>query len=89
MKAATHRLPQRCSRCFAVNPPIDHSDDFLREQLRQLQAQGRTPEAAAEIVAKSMKAVSDSLGKLLERIESGESLAELERSLSDGEQAQP
>ena len=72
-----------------MQPSPDHTDEFFLEQVRQLQTKGHSPEAAAEIVANSMSAVSDALGKLLERIETGEPIPELDRFLGDSEQAKP
>jgi hypothetical protein len=40
-------------------------------------------------VAQAMKSVSDALGKLLERIESGEPIPDLEAILGDGKQPKP
>jgi hypothetical protein len=54
----------------------DQTDDFFREQVRQLQAQGHSPEAVAEIVVQVMKACSEALQKLLEQCENGEPLAD-------------
>jgi hypothetical protein len=62
-----------------MQPSTDHTDDFFHEQVRQLQDQGHSPEAAAEIVAEAMKACSEACRKLLERCENGEPLTEQER----------
>jgi hypothetical protein len=48
----------------------DQTDDFFREQVRQLQSKGHSPEAVAEIVVQVMKQ------KLLEQCENGEPLAD-------------
>ena len=79
-----------------MRPSNDHTDEFFREQVRQLQSQGRSPEAAAKIVAEAMRACSEALQKLLERCENGEPLTEQERPPCGGEndadlsgQAQP
>jgi uncharacterized protein YoaH (UPF0181 family) len=50
-----------------MNPSTDHTDEFFQEQVRQLQANGHSPEAAAQIVAEAMKTLSEGLQKLLER----------------------
>jgi hypothetical protein len=62
-----------------MQPSTDHTDEFFLEQVRQLQDQGHSPEAASEIVVQAMKACWEALQTLLERIESGEPLAEQER----------
>jgi hypothetical protein len=76
MEAGKHRLPQRLSRCFAMNSPIDHSDRFFREQIDRLRAKGYSTEAAAEIVVHAKKAILEACRHLLERSENGEPLAE-------------
>ena len=68
-----------------MQPSTDHTDEFFREQVRQLQVQGHLPEAASEIVVQAMKACSEALQKLLERCENGEPLTEQERPLCGGE----
>ncbi len=55
-----------------MQPSTDHTDEFFQEQVHQLQAKGHSPEAAAEIVAEAMKALSEGLQKLLERCMDGE-----------------
>jgi hypothetical protein len=60
----------------ALGPGV--TDEFFREQVRQLQSKGHSPEAAAEIVVEAMRAYSQALRKLLERCENGEPLPELE-----------
>jgi hypothetical protein len=62
-----------------MNPPIDHSDEFFREQFRQLQAKGYSPERATESLLQAQKAVLEACQKLLERCENGEPLPEQER----------
>jgi hypothetical protein len=58
-----------------MQPSTDHTDEFFWEQVRQLQPQGHSPEAAAKIVAETMRACSEALQKLLERCMDGEELA--------------
>jgi hypothetical protein len=79
-----------------MQPSTDHTDEFFREQVRQLQSQGHSPEAAGKIVVEAMRACSEALQKLLERCENGEPLTEQERPPSGEEndadlngQAQP
>jgi hypothetical protein len=62
-----------------MSPSSDHSDEFCREQLRQLQAKGHSPERAAEILLQAQEAVLEACQKLLERCENGEPLPEQER----------
>jgi hypothetical protein len=76
MEAGKHRLPQRLSRCFAMNSPIDHSDRFFREQIDCLRSKGYSTEAAAEIVIQAEKAILDACQKLLERCKNGEPVAD-------------
>jgi hypothetical protein len=66
----------------------DQTDDFFREQVRQLQAEGHSPEAGAEIVAQAMRACSEALAKLLERAENGEPLMDQDCPASESRQAQ-
>ena len=68
-----------------MQPSTDHTDEFFREQVRQLQSKGHSPETAAEIVVEAMKACSEALRKVLERCENGEPLTEQERPLCGGE----
>ena len=42
-------------KCFAINQS-DQTGDFFQEQVRQLQSQGHSPEAAAKIVVEAMRA---------------------------------
>jgi len=79
-----------------MQPSTDHTDEFFREQLGQLQAKGYSPEKATEILLQAQKAVLLALQKLLERCENGEPLTEGERPPCGGEndadvngQAQP
>jgi hypothetical protein len=76
MKAANPRLPQRLSRGFAMQSKSDHNDEFIQKQVQQLQAQGQSPEAAADVVVQAMKACSEALQNLLERAENGEPLTD-------------
>jgi hypothetical protein len=45
-----------------MNPSIDHSDEFFREQLRQLQAKGYSPEKPvfARVLRRSAQVVPKS-----------------------------
>ena len=62
-----------------MNPPIDDSDQFFREQLRQLRAKGYSPDEAADILLRAQKAALEACQKLLERCENGQPLTEQER----------
>jgi hypothetical protein len=59
-----------------MNPPIDDSDQFFREQFGQLRAKGYSPDEAADILLRAQKAVLEACQKLLERCENGEPLTE-------------
>jgi hypothetical protein len=50
-----------------MQPSTDHTNEFFREQARQLQSKGHSPEAGAEVVVEAMKACSEALQKFLER----------------------
>jgi hypothetical protein len=68
-----------------MQPSTDHTDEFFREQVRQLQSQGHSPEAAGKIVVEAMRACSEVLQKLLERSENGDPFTEQDRPPCGGE----
>jgi len=51
-----------------MNPSSDQSDEFLREQLRQLRAKGHAPEEAADILLQAQKAILGACQKLLDEL---------------------
>jgi hypothetical protein len=59
-------------------PPAEHFDDFFREQLRQLQAEGHAPEEAADILLQAQGAILRACQRVLEFCENGEPLTDQE-----------